>query len=332
MGLVTTIRDKQRNTEQLVFRQLVLQYQALGFPPLSVDKTKSPNSGLREAIEDIINTGKERPLNWLELYDLESMILRVMDDDRLRDESWALRAEFRNLASDDLYNTYMESKPPVNPRSLDVPLSDVRRDIDNLLRKLHELRLGRSHLDVIRAYTTSLTFAVTVILILIPALIVILSSNSSVPVLILVIAGGIFGAGFSMLQRLSQIPTKGDLIARYPAASRHIVWILTPVLSLTQGSLAAIVLYFILRAGLVTGDLFPHFETPSLGLFLKQFMNEKNSTPLQQLLHDRVASVTDGAKLFVWSVIVGTAERLVPDLLTHLADRANKSQSSNKPV
>ena len=100
-----------------------------------------------------------------------------------------------------------------------------------------------------------------------------------------------------MLQRLSQIPSKGDLVARYPAASRRVVWILTPLLSLTQGSLAAIVLYFIFRSGLLTGSMFPTFpEIPNESGTLKR-------TVVDLLMHEELHSVADGAKLLVWSLV-----------------------------
>ncbi len=135
-----------------------------------------------------------------------------------------------------------------------------------------------------------------------------------------------------MLQRLSQIPSKGDLVARYPAASRRIVWILTPpLLSLTQGALAATVLYFLFRAGLIKGDLFPQFADGSV-------MPTTAVTPatdparavsaLQNLLQDSITDVAAGAKLLVWSLVAGFAERLVPDLLTRLSDQADKKTDS----
>ncbi len=303
-----------KNTQQLVFRQLVVQYGALSFPPLPASNAEEmPNAGVRIVIEGIILKGQSQVLSWLELYDLESLIMRVMDDDSLRYEAWSIREEFRNLATDDLYRAYVDSRPP-DLRDPAVPAAEVRRDVENVLRKLHELRLGRSMLDIIRAYTTSLTFGVTLLLILLIAVLPFM--HPRIPVLLLVIVGGIFGAGLSMLQRLSQIPSKGDLVARYPAASRRVVWVMTPLLALTQGSLAAIALYFIFRAGLLTGALFPAFGSSDVA----------TATRPDQLLYESLLPVGESAKLLVWSLVAGTAERLVPDLLTRLSDQANKSQ------
>ena len=331
-GVNRSIVEHGHSPQQLVFRELVLQYQTLRDPPPPAPGAPAQPPPLdprvREAVEGLIAKGKQGPLSWLELYDLESLILRLLDDDSLRDESWSLREEFRRLATEELYKAYLDSHPPADPRDPETPAALVRRDVESLLRKLHELRLGRAMLDVIRAYTTGLTFGVTLFLVLVTLLVSLLNADNAgrLPVLLLVIVGGVFGAGLSMLQRLSQIPAKGDLVARYPAASRRVVWILTPLLSLTQGSLAAIVIYFVFRAGLLRGMIFPDFNLPVLtGPHLR--------SPMDELLHGELPSVIEAAKLLIWSLVAGTAERLVPDLLTRLSDQASKSQlASEKPT
>jgi hypothetical protein len=40
--------------------------------------------------------------------------------------------------------------------------------------------------------------------------------------------------------------------------------------------------------------------------------------------------VIEAAKLLIWSLVAGTAERLVPDLLTRLSDQATKSQLASE--
>jgi hypothetical protein len=108
-----------------------------------------------------------------------------------------------------------------------------------------------------------------------------------------------------------------------PPSGRRVVWILTPLLSLTQGSLAAIVLYFVFRAGLLRGLIFPDFTLPVLsGPHLR--------SPMDELLHGELPSVIEAAKLLIWSLVAGTAERLVPDLLTRLSDQATKSQLASE--
>jgi hypothetical protein len=310
---------KLGDTQRLVFQQLVLQDRTI---PAS-DPPHPATAALRAGIDELTAKGSRDPLSWLELYDLESMIIRLLDDNSLRNEAWSLREEFRNLATEELYKAYVDSNPPHPAEEPDG--RKVRRDIEGLLRKLHELRLGRSLLDVIRAYTTALTFAVTLALIV--TTVVACFRRSDPPVLLLVTIGGVFGAGLSMLQRLSQIPSKGDLVARHPAASRRVVWILTPLLALSQGALAAIVLYHVFRAGLLEGLMFPDFR-PAAGDAAKP-----TTRPLAELLHGGVTSSVQGAKLFVWSLAAGTAERLVPDLLSRLSDQANRSKlASEKPA
>ena len=322
-SILNIVDTRRHGTQRLLFRQLALQYRVVSeSTPVGVVPPVI-SQGLKGAIDQLLNSGEIRTLSWLELYDLESLIVCVMDDARLRGESWAIRQEFKTLATDELYQAYLDSKPPADPRDLAIPADGVRRDVENLLRKLHELRLGRSLLDVIRAYTTALTFSVTLLLIMATIAVAYASQpHSHLPVLLLVVVGGMFGAGLSMLQRLSQIPSKGDLVPRYPGTSRRIVWILTPLLSLSQGALAAIVLYFIFRAGLVNGPLFPSFSS---GALLPTSRPVHGDRAMDALLHQHLSSAAQGALLLVWSLVAGTAERLVPDLLTRLADRAESS-------
>lgn len=310
-------------TQQLVFQQLALQYQVVSTQAAAAPAgVAAPDQkGIHNAIDTLIARGQKEPLSWLELYNLEAMIILMMDDERLRTEAWSIREEFRNLSTDEFYKAYLNSNPPADPRDSNTDVKLVRRDIENLLRKLHELRLGRSLLDVIRAYTTALTFGVTTILIVTTIVVAffVRQGRGNFPAVLLVVSGGVFGAGLSMLQRLSQIPSKGDLIPRYPAASRRVVWILTPMLALVQGALAAISLYFIFRAGLLQGPLFPEFP-PSTNV------DAAASPSIAELLCGNINKVDVMAKLLVWSLVAGTAERLVPDLLSRLSDQANKAQ------
>jgi hypothetical protein len=228
-----------------------------------------------------------------------------------------VRDEFQRLASPDLWKNYLDSKPP-DPKDPTAASDAIRTDVETSLWKLHELRLGRALLDGIRAYTTSLTFVLCICLI---GLILLVSTRPQPnrPILLLVATAGVFGAAFSMLSRLGQIPTKGDLVSRYPAASRRLVWVLTPILSLLEGVLGSVVLYFLFRADLIKGLLFPQFPNKL-----------EDPYPFASLIYGTVGSATDGAKLLIWSFIAGFSERLVPDMLTRLAEQAQKTDAAPK--
>jgi|GEM_PF-2850902 len=116
---------------------------------------------------------------------------------------------------------------------------------------------------------------------------------------------------------------KASITFHAPATSRRIVRILTPLLALSQGSLAAIVFYFVFCAGVLKGPLFPEFAANA---------NPFGSCtqPALRPMHQEFPSVADGAKLLIWWLVVGFAERLVPDLLTCLRDQANQTQGGSQ--
>jgi hypothetical protein len=306
---------------QMLFRALVLDYETLpkNAPP-TLENTLPYAGQLDELIKALIENGKNRHLTWLELYDFESVLMRLRGDASLRRAVWGVRDEFQRLATAELWASYVASKPP-DPNNPDNKIEDIRGDVEDLLQRLHELRLGRAMLDGIRAYTTSITLVVCIAM---AAAIFYLSLHNrpNTSMLLLAAVAGASGAGFSMLNRLSQIPSKGDLIARYPGAHRRIVWVLTPLLSLIEGMLGAIVLYFLFRANLVSGDLFPKLNSQSGPL-----SPTADVQALNQLFSEPVPLLLVGAKLIIWSFIAGFSERLVPDMLTRLTEQAEKMEA-----
>src|SRR5688572_27424961 len=166
-----SVIEKGRESQQLVFQQLVLQFESVRQPPArpggdpAAPLPPPQNPGAYAALEQLIEKGRREPLSWLELYNMESMIIRVLDDASLASEAWSVREEFRNLATEELFKAYTDSHPPPGPDAPRPSPEHVRAEVESLLRKLHELRIGRSLLDVIRAYTTTLTLGVTLLLI-----------------------------------------------------------------------------------------------------------------------------------------------------------------------
>src|SRR4051794_16017306 len=89
-----------RVSQDLVFRQLVLRWKIIfSKDPFTPGPPPPDKKVIAEAVQLLIADGEKKGLlSWLELYDLESLIIRSLDDQQLRDEVWNVREEFRILA------------------------------------------------------------------------------------------------------------------------------------------------------------------------------------------------------------------------------------------
>ncbi len=83
------------------------------------------------------------------------------------------------------------------------------------------------------------------------------------------------------------------------------------------GMVFAIVMYLLMRGGLVGGHAFPDFSNPV--------------SPVEALLRndDSARNLANLAKLLIWAFISGWTERLVPDVLDRLAPQARNEPSKS---
>jgi len=134
---------------------------------------------------------------------------------------------------------------------------------------------------------------------------------------------GFIGAGFSVLSRLYGLVWTPKLTAQVedaPAIKKGLV--ITCVLSLAAGMIAAGFLYVLFTAELVTGSLFPKFTEPT-GTYASIFIKFLDYQP---------AEAVDVAKLLAWAFISGFAERLLPDKLNQLAGQMAGASKSREGV
>jgi hypothetical protein len=116
-----------------------------------------------------------------------------------------------------------------------------------------------------------------------------------------VVLFGCLGAYLSIQQRLLDSSDGGDpvigILGLHEFSS-------TQPFPLVAGGLFAIVMYFLIAAGFMQGDLFPDLNTAQ---------EARTGVP---------ANLNEWAKLFIWAFLAGFAERLVPDTLNPLVNRA----------
>jgi hypothetical protein len=115
---------------------------------------------------------------------------------------------------------------------------------------------------------------------------------------------GVLGAYFS---RVMSFQSKLKFIGFEDVTNLYQLWMLT--LRALYGAIGAVVLYFFLRGGIISGHIFPSFAASESGM---------------------VASSADFGKLLVWSFIAGFSERLIPDTLEFTESQADQSDKKEK--
>lgn len=131
----------------------------------------------------------------------------------------------------------------------------------------------------------------------------------------LVLSFGLLGAFFSRLISFQSRVKRFSLTDYLVTFQLSVMWV-----RLVVGAIGALVFYLVLRAGLLGGSALPDFA------------RLKEPYPTGQTLYLTGAEThAELAKLMVWSFIAGFSERLVPDTLTSIEARADKTQDEPKP-
>jgi hypothetical protein len=125
---------------------------------------------------------------------------------------------------------------------------------------------------------------------------------------------GAMGGLVSMQQRFQSASAEGDPIHNVSELMHG--WF-SIFLSPISGAIFATVLYLIMTAGILEGELFPKIETCAPP---KCSANSAIDF-LTFLLETGPGTGADYAKLLVWSFITGFAERFVPDTLSRFVEK-----------
>ncbi len=177
----------------------------------------------------------------------------------------------------------------------------------------------RRILVIYKQMLVTLFFTTLLVIIVLGALILYFSlreQNNPFLMLIVVLAGSL-GAFFSVLMRLYNFQDLPKAVVsedlRGLPTTHLIIYSLVPAV---VGAIAAAVLYMLFASGLLQGDLFPYFVCK---------VGEDECTSFDLLVNEwGPEQASDYAKIIVWGLIAGFAERLVPDTLQSLSKSAQK--------
>jgi hypothetical protein len=270
------------------------------------------------AVQAIINAASANPpaiMTWGDLFVLEKTMLAIQPELTVRRRAWGMRDAYRELFGQKQYDVYLASKPPNENES---GIDDVRADLDRLLDSLHwsyaltPIR-ERMRNGLIRFIGNCVFWSAIALLIL--AWWAAQYDQTLVATLLILMLAGSLGGFMSLLQRIQNTPTGGDpLISILVVQNGAFSLYLAPI----SGAIFAVLLFLIFLGGLLSGAIFPEHLT-HFHLWWG---------PVQW---DGPAPATaDYAKLVVWCFIAGFAERLVPDTLDRLVNRAREAEGPTK--
>lgn len=239
-------------------------------------------------IEELLRSEKK---SWRDAYQIEQLMPQIYDDETLEVELGRRLVDAKYVLSEDTVQFYTNAVQSAERAEKHALLDRLIND----LQWRYELRqLERTYKRLIRI-RTSLVFVLSVIVFSVALALAKLDLiPQEVSMYVTAISSGWFGAAFSMLIGLKDRLLQSDLEElrvnyRYDfLASRVVI-----------GIGAAFILYFFLRADLLTGSIFPD-------------LNSGNGL-----------SPKDTSLFVIWSFIAGFSEKFVPNLLTKAEEKAD---------
>lgn len=326
--------DDSVEARRLMLQQLRVEYERLGRP-----STDDSHADVRKRLDELLVAKREEANPEgsaslaLELAEVEAKLVWLLPGHVLARWDWRLRQELKRLATGDLYEAYINSKPP-NPDDAarnDDERVKVAADAAYLVDEIQRLRLGRSRIEAVRSYFAMITLTLTALAIVL--VVGFWRSDETSRAIVLVPIVGLFGSFFSLISRLFAIPIKGDLFDGSSGVARRVMWALTPFISAAQGMIAALVVYLILMAGMddVSKTVFPRFVSKEeVKATNVERHNANPPLPPERNFPAEPSSPPDAAKLYVFCFLAGFSERLIPDVLSQMAKKAN-ARSSSEP-
>jgi len=276
------------------------------FPPPKkrIPKQREEAERLADAIAD-------------QIHNLHLLLGKLLSADALLYALIGYRDEYRAHVSADLYQEYKESPThkaltdPQDQLESSARLECLRSDYQHLINELRKLTLAEYHVEIARGSLMSAFTWTYLQLIIIPAaalVIVFLSGRygepipTSIALLSACAIAGATGALVSILLRIDAIPqdlatARSLTVLRYSES----IW----VVPLT-GLVFALLLTLLLAGQILAGPVFPTIDLKAADYF-GQLQQPGNI-----------------ARFLGWSFIAGFAERLMPDVIDRLGQKAQK--------
>jgi hypothetical protein len=301
------------------FDHLWSAYQALPEGTLVLDEH-------RKRLDDLISKRTQNAaVTWRDLYTFELILTNLQPPVSLPRIVWNLRYRYRDVAGLREYDAYIASKPPELVPGVQVQdlLNDLHADIAYLLGQIH-IRYAmapireRLHMRLTRLVVGLLGTSLLFILFYEFVMRIIYANHwrQALPASVLTVVAvvGAIGGLISVQQRFQSASREGDPVYNLSvfAQGGKDIW---P--SIFSGGIFATILYLLVAAGLLSGELFPEMSITSPF----QPKEHEEGYLIWFLQNALPKGGSDYAKLLIWSFISGFAERFVPDTLSRFVER-----------
>jgi hypothetical protein len=267
----------------------------------------------------LIRETETRPPTWGDLFRLDVGILGLQTREELAMRAPAIRAKFRSVVGDADFAAIARSPAPETDEAA------LRAELVFLVREIHsryamtaarEASRNVLMLHIIRfslLYLVLMSGLFWLAHLYIRDVFGVRPTNPYYENMVTAYIAAVMGCvgGYVSIQsRLQSLPYEGDPLFRMIALNEG--W-LSIYLAPISGSILALIAYLLFAAQLVKGDLFPEFAQLDVADETGNLANVFTKIRLKQ--------VYDYPKLFIWSFLVGFAERFVPDALTRIIQR-----------
>jgi hypothetical protein len=284
------------------FKILCAEYETLFNAPSS---TPDANSAERTKAKGIIDEHSQNPpetLDWHTVYRLHLCLLHLYPEPRLERAQWELRERYKDMFGEPEFKEYLASNQPDPNKKCSRDL--ILADLDQLLGIFytnyqmgpHNSRRLRRKVVVTMLVIVGTLTVFGVLRFVLPSYFRVEPFGTGITILTVCFAGAM-GGFLSYLQRLRQLGVTGDSLTDF-----HELQIVGTASIFAAGAIGALfagVLYFLFKAELLKGGLFP----------------DLSKTPNAQIL----------AQLYAWAFLAGFSERLVPDTLNRLLAKKTES-------
>jgi hypothetical protein len=253
-------------------------------------------------------------ISWGDLYSLERILVASLTEEEVKRSLWATRFRLKQIAGVEAFRAYEQSGAP----AADAGVEQLRADLQRILELLHwyySLLPLRNALRI--DYIVNCIFWIigyTVTLGLLFTASQYWHWDPCVGLFASVVYFGTIGGYVSSLRRLQDLQFgKGDpIVGIYGLKSAAYFMWLSPML----GAIFAVILVLLFVGGVLTGSVFPAFQTPESVNGLSEFVKGLS-----------FVKPNDYALLLLWSFVAGFAERFVPDNLDKMIAGQKRDES-----